>query len=94
MNEQLSDPEFTLTDPCIYFVYIILSEYYPFFELQCHHLHDIQDSCEHRGCSILMLMKHQKCFMEEVLFELGLGGLRDNEEREGSLGGRRGTAAG
>ena len=41
-----------------------------------------------------MLMKHQKCFMEEVLFELGLGGLRDNEEREGSLGGRRATAAG
>ena len=41
-----------------------------------------------------MFMKHQKCFMEEVLFELGLGGLRGSEEREGSLGGRRGTAAG
>ena len=38
-----------------------------------------------------MLMKRQKCFMEEVLFELGLGGLRDSEEREGSLGGRRGA---
>lgn len=33
-----------------------------------------------------MFMKHQKCFMEEVLFELGLGGLRGSEEREGSLG--------
>lgn len=41
-----------------------------------------------------MLMKHQKCFMEEVLFELGLDGLRGSEEREGSLGGRRGAVAG
>lgn len=37
---------------------------------------------------------YQKCFMEEVLFELHLGGLRGREEREGSLGGRRGTVAG
>lgn len=29
-----------------------------------------------------------------MLFELGLGGLRDSEEREGSLGGRRGAVAG
>lgn len=36
---------------------------------------------------------YQKCFMEEVLFELHLGGLRGREEREGSLGGR-GTVAG
>ena len=41
-----------------------------------------------------MLMKRQKCFMEDMLFELGLGGLRDSEEREGSLGGRRGAVAG
>lgn len=28
---------------------------------------------------------YQKGFLEEVLFELGLGGLRDRKRREGSL---------
>lgn len=85
-------PEFTLTDPCIYFVYIIQNTTHSLSYSAT--ISKTYRTPEHRGCSILMLMKHQKCFMKEVLFELGLGGLRGSEEREGSLGGSRGAAAG
>lgn len=37
---------------------------------------------------------YQKGFLEEVLFELGLGGLRDRKRREGSLERRKGIPVG
>lgn len=83
----------TVTGPCIYFVYIILPESYPFFGPS----YSATISMTYRNCMSTddgvskSALGYQKGFTEEVPFELDLGGLRGREGREASLGGRSGV---